>query len=118
MSIEGRQPILFDTGYRHACAHNARVAGIRLSKIEKIVLSHGHADHTGGLQAVLESIRHENPDREYVDIICHPAAIEPQYVKDADHYFYSGCPFQIDELKRLGRGLLPLRDPPGLTKIF
>jgi len=102
ISIEDRQPILFDTGYRHACTHNARVAGIRLSEIEKIILSHGHADHTGGLQSVLEAIKRENPNREHVDIICHPASIEPQYVKHTDQYFYRGCPFHIDELKRLG----------------
>lgn len=116
ISIEGHQPILFDTGYRHACIYNARVAGIRLSEIDKIVLSHGHADHTGGLRSVLEVIKYENPNRKHIDIICHPAAIESQHVKHTDHYFYRGCPYYIDELTRLGARFKISSEPTWITE--
>ncbi len=116
ISIEGQQPILFDTGYRHACTYNARVAGIRLSEIDKIVLSHGHADHTGGLRSVLEAIKYENPNRKHVDIICHPAAIESQHVKHTDHFFYRGCPHYIDELTRLGARFKTSSEPIWITE--
>jgi len=116
ISIEGCRPILFDTGYRHACTYNARVAGIRLSEIDKIVLSHGHADHTGGLKSVLEAIRHQNPYRKYIDIICHPAAIESQHVKHTDFYFYRGCPYHIDELTRLGARFKIFSEPHWITE--
>jgi len=39
--------ILLDTGQSLSTVHNAVALGIDLSAIDKIVLSHGHADHTG-----------------------------------------------------------------------
>jgi len=50
--------ILMDTGLSFSAVHNAQLMGIGLSKIDCIVLSHGHADHTGGLREVLR-IWHE-----------------------------------------------------------
>jgi len=116
ISIEGGLSILFDTGFRQACTYNADVAGIRLSNVDIIVLSHGHSDHTGGLRSVLQQIKYEKPDRSHVDILCHPAAIEPQYVKHTDHYFYRGCPHHIEELIRLGARFKTSSEPTWLTE--
>ena len=52
----GRQ-ILFDTGQGMVLRHNARELGFDLSAADAVVLSHGHYDHTGGLQAELDSFR-------------------------------------------------------------
>ncbi len=46
--------ILFDTGQSEALISNAVRLGVDLSKIDSVVLSHGHYDHTGGLMKVLE----------------------------------------------------------------
>ena len=46
--------ILFDTGQNLALAHNANVLAIDLSRIDAVVISHGHYDHTGGLKHLLE----------------------------------------------------------------
>ena len=53
--IEGAEKtILFDTGTKpEVLLHNAQALKVDLKKIELIVLSHEHGDHTGGLQAVL-----------------------------------------------------------------
>jgi len=48
--------ILLDTGQTTSVSHNADNLGVDLSKIDKIVLSHGHHDHTGGLQSVLRKM--------------------------------------------------------------
>ena len=47
--------LLFDTGASSLAVDNAFKAGIELAGIGKIVLSHGHYDHTGGLLAVLHA---------------------------------------------------------------
>ncbi len=46
--------ILFDTGQNLALAHNTNVLDIDLSRIDTVVISHGHYDHTGGLKHLLE----------------------------------------------------------------
>jgi 7,8-dihydropterin-6-yl-methyl-4-(beta-D-ribofuranosyl)aminobenzene 5'-phosphate synthase len=48
-------PILFDTGGDGSVLlHNMRQLGIDAGQIGTIVISHGHGDHTGGLQSLLE----------------------------------------------------------------
>ncbi len=89
--------ILFDTSSGISASHNADILGINLSKIDKIVLSHGHDDHIGGLRQILRKMRKE------VEIIAHPdiwAAKydRPQGQKDR----YIGMPFQRQELESLG----------------
>ena len=46
--------VLFDTGQQVALSHNAAKLNIDLSRIDAVVLSHGHYDHTGGLNHLLE----------------------------------------------------------------
>lgn len=45
---------LFDTGGGLTIINNADRLGIDLSRLDGIILSHGHLDHTGGLTQVLE----------------------------------------------------------------
>lgn len=46
-------------------AHDARILGIDLSSVHKIVLSHGHNDHIGGLQEILR-------ETDKIEVIAHP----------------------------------------------
>ena len=62
----GTVNILLDTGQSISASHNADILGVDLSRVDKIVLSHGHQDHTGGLRQVLYKVRKE------VEIIAHP----------------------------------------------
>ena len=61
----GEDRILFDTGYSDVFMRNAKKMGIDLDQVKKIVLSHGHNDHTGGLGSLLD-LNH------WVTIITHP----------------------------------------------
>ena len=47
---DGNNKILFDTGYSDAFIKNANKMDINLNKLNKLVISHGHNDHTGGLK--------------------------------------------------------------------
>jgi 7,8-dihydropterin-6-yl-methyl-4-(beta-D-ribofuranosyl)aminobenzene 5'-phosphate synthase len=64
--------VLFDVGQTDALVENAREMNIDLKSVQKIVLSHGHYDHTGGLPFVLKQM---NP----IDVICHPALSNKKY---------------------------------------
>ncbi len=54
MLLEGDDATLFDTGQGLGVVHNLRMLGKDIKSINRIVLSHGHYDHTGGLMAVLK----------------------------------------------------------------
>ena len=89
--------ILFDTGESISAAHNAEILGIDLSKIDTVVLSHGHFDHTGGLMSLLAQIGHE------VTIIAHPDIWAAKYNRKPDRpEKYIGIPYSCEELEALG----------------
>ena len=99
------QKILFDTGQGVSAAYNANVLGINLATIDKIILSHGHFDHTGGLRQVLMGMKKE------IEVIAHPDIWDAKYVKRPDsNYMYGGIPFQKDELESLGANFIYTRD--------
>ena len=54
--IEGTEKtILFDTGTKSEILfHNINHLKVDLNKVEQVVISHNHGDHTGGLAAVLD----------------------------------------------------------------
>ncbi len=45
--------ILFDTGADDTFIKNAAKLGIRLETVDTVIISHGHSDHGGGLEAFL-----------------------------------------------------------------
>jgi len=53
--------VLFDTGFKEKTVlHNVLHLGVDLSQVEKVVLSHFHSDHTGGLLILREHFRRAN----------------------------------------------------------
>ncbi len=47
------ESVLFDTGFHEdTVIHNAEILGKDLSKVEKVILSHYHSDHTGGIRKI------------------------------------------------------------------
>lgn len=89
--------ILFDTGKSISASHNAATVRFDLTQIDKIVLSHGHNDHTGGLRQILRKMKKE------VEIIAHPDIWSAKYRRrqgEADKYI--GIPFQRQKLESLG----------------
>jgi 7,8-dihydropterin-6-yl-methyl-4-(beta-D-ribofuranosyl)aminobenzene 5'-phosphate synthase len=78
--------ILFDTGQGDALWQNARELGVPLDRLDAIVLSHGHYDHTGALAEVLKQA-------PAAAIYLHPAAAEPKYLRNASPpHRYAGIP--------------------------
>jgi 7,8-dihydropterin-6-yl-methyl-4-(beta-D-ribofuranosyl)aminobenzene 5'-phosphate synthase len=50
---DGGTKILFDTGYSDLLIANAAALGVSLLDLTHVVLSHGHVDHTGGLEPLM-----------------------------------------------------------------
>ncbi len=59
IKVDGKQ-ILFDAGQTNLLADNAKVLDIDLASVDAVVISHGHYDHTGGLESFFE-INHHAP---------------------------------------------------------
>ena len=65
-------PYLFDTGSGIGILSNAKLLEKDLQSIQKIFLSHGHYDHTGGLSDVLDFVHS-------VPVYAHPAVFDEKY---------------------------------------
>jgi len=103
--------ILMDTGLSSTAAHNAQLLGIDLSTIDEIVLSHGHADHTGGLREILRIKRD-------VEVIAHSGIWASKYTRRdkqaREHYI--GIPFSREELESLGARFKLTREPVRISE--
>ena len=89
--------VLLDAGKGFSATYNADTLGIDLCKVDKIVLSHGHYDHTGGLREVLRRIKKQ------VEIIAHPDIWQAKYARrEGEPVRYIGIPFQRNELESIG----------------
>jgi 7,8-dihydropterin-6-yl-methyl-4-(beta-D-ribofuranosyl)aminobenzene 5'-phosphate synthase len=65
---------LFDTGQGTTILRNAKHLKKNLDSLQKIFLSHGHYDHTGGLQHVLKI---KNP----LEVCAHPRIFDKKYAR-------------------------------------
>lgn len=90
--------MLFDTGPAGiATLHNAPRLGIDLRSADAIALSHGHADHTGGLLGVLRTIG------KPIQVHAHPGIFGDRYSRRADgNITYAGMPYKREALEGLG----------------
>jgi 7,8-dihydropterin-6-yl-methyl-4-(beta-D-ribofuranosyl)aminobenzene 5'-phosphate synthase len=109
----GPRTFLLDTGTSEATVRNADRLALDLKKIEAIVLSHGHYDHTGGMKSVLERI-----GRPEVRIVAHPGVLEGKYGynRKTKTYRYAGIPYRRDLLEHLGARFEFQREPVWLTR--
>jgi len=90
------QKILFDTGAGTAAVANAESMRVDLAAVDRIVLSHGHFDHTGGLLDVLKKAGGK-------EIYAHPDVWARKYGSiDDTPTRYVGIPFAKDALEVMG----------------
>ncbi|BBO89269.1 MBL fold metallo-hydrolase [Desulfosarcina ovata] len=70
--------MLFDFGYSaHGAAFNVDALGVDLGRVEAAALSHGHLDHIGGMEALVEKT-----GKRDLPLVVHPAAFRgPRFMK-------------------------------------
>jgi 7,8-dihydropterin-6-yl-methyl-4-(beta-D-ribofuranosyl)aminobenzene 5'-phosphate synthase len=74
----GQERVLLDTGQTaEGLLHNAECLGIDLATANAVVLSHGHDDHTGGLEEVLEGTGS-------IPLFLHPGALARRFSRKED----------------------------------
>ncbi len=103
--------ILFDTGQHMALCHNAEILDIDFSRIDTVVLSHGHYDHTGGLKRLLKT-------NTAFRLYAHPDVFEDKLRSVKKTYKKIGIPLKKDELEnsdvRLSLGKSSREIAPGI----
>jgi len=86
--------LLLDTGDSAETWENADALGVELSRVQCLVLSHGHYDHTGGIEELLRRLG-------ALRVVAHPAVFEPRWAMDGAPR-YIGPPLSRAELDGLG----------------
>lgn len=106
--------VLMDTGRSSVAAHNARLMKVNLSRLDAIIFSHGHEDHTGGL---LDLLQLRNLPDKPVRIIAHPDAWSPKCwrSKDGKRYDPIGIPYSRAEAEKLGAQFELSSEPVWIT---
>ncbi len=106
-----RETILFDTGVTpDGALHNIDVLGIHLDEIQAIVLSHGHIDHTRGMDGLLDRL-----GKRRMPILLHPDAFLKRRLVIHDDKVVDLPPPSLRDLEREGIELLVERGPSFLV---
>jgi 7,8-dihydropterin-6-yl-methyl-4-(beta-D-ribofuranosyl)aminobenzene 5'-phosphate synthase len=88
---DGERKILFDAGQeRQVLENNASKLGIDLKGVDTVVLSHGHYDHSGGLEALLSV-------GGSVDFYAHPAVLSTRFSVRPERVKSNGMPPSVCE---------------------
>lgn len=96
--------IIFDTGGGRTLLRNARTMEVNLGKTEAIVISHEHADHTGGLDSALNTCG-------AVDLFVHPAGFDTRYWKHHGRATPHRLPLSRQQLSQRVRNLTETKEP-------
>ncbi len=103
--------ILLDTGSSFSAAYNAIALGVDLSQIDKIVFSHGHFDHTGGLLHILKMMKRQT------EVIAHPDIWAAKYGRrPGEKEQYAGVPFPKEAAESSGASFNLTREPVWISE--
>jgi 7,8-dihydropterin-6-yl-methyl-4-(beta-D-ribofuranosyl)aminobenzene 5'-phosphate synthase len=105
IEADGRR-LLFDTGQGKVLRYNAQHLDVPLDTTETVVISHGHFDHTGGLEDVLSAAGQ-------IDLCLHPAALQEKYhrEKSPPHRSIGIAGFDEQALRKRTRRLVWTGEP-------
>ena len=75
--------MLFDFGFsENGAAQNAATLGVNMTEVEAVALSHGHSDHTGGMEKLTAMI-----GKRDIPFVVHPSVfVSPRYLKFGEDF--------------------------------
>jgi len=100
--------MLFDFGFSaDGAARNAKALDADLSRVEVFVLSHGHLDHVGGIEALASMV-----GKKGVDLVLHPWAFtNPRFLKTPQNFNIYFPPFTRETAKAAGVNVIESEGP-------
>ena len=115
-----KESIIFDTGFdENTVLHNANLLGKDLSKVEKVILSHFHGDHTGGLIKLRKTFMEDNPNA-FSKVYVADGFFEQRYDKDGNLRGFIGgfddVTEFIQETKNIGISFIVIKESYEIAK--
>ncbi len=99
---DGERNILMDTGQGRTLLYNSKVLGLDLTRVDTLLLSHGHYDHVGGFsEIIIQNSR--------MEVWAHERIGDPHMAIRNGKPAFAGCHINMDVID-----FNPVR---GLTKI-
>jgi 7,8-dihydropterin-6-yl-methyl-4-(beta-D-ribofuranosyl)aminobenzene 5'-phosphate synthase len=100
--------LLFDFGFsENGAAQNAATLGLDMTEVEAVALSHGHSDHTGGMNKMAALIGRTN-----IPFVAHPAAFQtPRYLKFSEEFKIYFPKLTRDMVQQAGLSLIESEKP-------
>jgi 7,8-dihydropterin-6-yl-methyl-4-(beta-D-ribofuranosyl)aminobenzene 5'-phosphate synthase len=103
-----RRSILFDFGFsEHGALTNAKGQAVDLSRVEALVLSHGHMDHTGGFGDLVRAV-----GKPGIPLVAHPTVFRrPRFVRLSETLRAEMPPFTREQATGAGVSIVETREP-------
>ena len=114
------ESIIFDTGFdENTVLHNANLLKKDLSKVEKVILSHFHGDHTGGLIKLRKTFMTKNP-KAFSQVYVAEGFFDQRYDKDGNLRGFIGgfddVKDFIQETENVGINFIIIKEPYEIAK--
>ena len=100
--------LLFDFGFsENGAAQNAATLGVDMTEVEAVALSHGHSDHTGGMEKITALI-----GKRDIPFVVHPSAFKsPRYIKLGEEFKLNFPKLTRDMVKQAGLSVIETEKP-------
>ena len=104
----GTHTLLFDFGFsENGAAQNAATLGVDMTEVEAVALSHGHSDHTGGMEKLTALI-----GKSDIPFVVHPSAFKsPRYLKLGEEFKISFPKLTREMVRQAGLSVVESEKP-------